>query len=82
MPSIRILYFASVAERLGMREEVHPLPVSLSMEGLKNVLSQKHPLLKEAFKHCRIALNQEFVEGNPVLREGDEVAIIPPVSGG
>ncbi len=82
MPAIRILYFASVAERLGMREEVYPLPVSLSIEGLKRFLSEKHPLLKEPLQHCRIALNQEFVEGNPMLRPGDEVAIIPPVSGG
>lgn len=82
MSSIKVLYFASVAERLGIREEVHPLPFSLRIEDLKGLLTEKHPSLKDVMKHSRFALNQEFTKGNPELKAGDEIAIIPPVSGG
>lgn len=36
----------------------------------------------EAFRSAAVAVNQEYAQADQVLREGDEVALLPPVSGG
>lgn len=48
-------------------------------------LLERFPSLAQIWETCVFAVNQEYVdqEGEPpVLKEGDEVAIIPPISGG
>jgi molybdopterin converting factor small subunit len=52
-----------------------------SVGTLRNLLEQKYPKLKELATYM-IAVNSEYAEPNVVLAPGDEVAIIPPVSGG
>ena len=44
--------------------------------------AEQHPGVRELLPPCRVAVNQEFVGGDHVVGEGDEVAVIPPVSGG
>ena len=48
---------------------------------LKNMLEEKYPRLKELGSYM-IALNNEYASANDIINENDEVAIIPPVSGG
>jgi len=48
---------------------------------LKNILEEKYPQLKELGSYM-IAINNEYASGGDVISESDEVAIIPPVSGG
>lgn len=48
---------------------------------LRNVLMTKYPAFA-ALKSVFIAVNHEYAEGSLVLKEGDEIALIPPVSGG
>jgi len=45
-------------------------------------LSEHHPEFAGWRSSIRIAVNQEYVPYDHALREGDEVAVIPPVSGG
>jgi molybdopterin converting factor small subunit len=50
---------------------------------VKPALCQQAPALKTLINNARIAVNQEFiVDGQQVLQSTDEVALIPPVSGG
>jgi molybdopterin converting factor small subunit len=49
-------------------------------EDLRILLSYKYPQIKDILKISRFAVNGEYYEGE--LKEGDVVAIIPPVSGG
>lgn len=49
--------------------------------GLKAELENKYPRLKQLASYM-VAVNNEYAEDNGVLSERDEVAIIPPVSGG
>ena len=48
---------------------------------LKTLLEEKYPQLNQLGSYM-IAVNNEYASLNEVIREGDEVAIIPPVSGG
>lgn len=48
---------------------------------LKKLLEEKYPRLKELASYA-VAVNDEYAQDNTVIKEGDEIAIIPPVSGG
>lgn len=77
---IRVLYFAAAKERTERSEEDFDFlgPV----ENLLSELQARHPRLKEILPFCRIAVNQEFKSNDAAIRDGDEVALIPPVAGG
>lgn len=82
MPSITVLYFANVAEKLQKRSEVRDVPQGCTPQCLKGTLAQDYRQAGEMFFACRAAVNEEFVSDDLELREGDTVALIPPVSGG
>lgn len=48
---------------------------------MKVILEQQYPQLKELASYM-IAVNDEYAEAGTIIHPGDEVAIIPPVSGG
>ena len=55
------------------------------IENLKNFLCEKYPELKKYIKKkdlIRIAVNLEYIQSNKKLKEIDEIAFFPPVSGG
>ncbi|MBS1772380.1 MAG: molybdopterin converting factor subunit 1 [Bacteroidetes bacterium] len=48
---------------------------------LKQMLADKYPELKK-LAHYMVAVNNEYATDTTAIKEGDEIAIIPPVSGG
>jgi molybdopterin synthase catalytic subunit len=83
LPSVvRILYFALVRERLGIDAESVPMPPGGTVDDLLDALAARHAPLGGLRGALKVAVNQEFVDGATQLRDGDEVALIPPVSGG
>ncbi len=80
--TLRILYFATMRDLAGVREETVSLPDGLRVKDLKSLLGEKHPELIKAFNSAIFAVNREFAFDDQALKEGDEVAIFPPVSGG
>lgn len=48
---------------------------------LRNILEKKYPGLNELGSYM-IAINNEYATGKDIIHDGDELAIIPPVSGG
>jgi sulfur-carrier protein len=83
---IRVLYFALLRERMGRGEENLPLPPSIATVGdLASWLHGRDPAGAAAFaagNPVRAAVNQEFAKPDTPLRDGDEVAFFPPVTGG
>jgi molybdopterin converting factor subunit 1 len=53
----------------------------ITIDQLKDLLEEKYPALNQLGSFM-IAVNDEYAEGNEMIKPGDEVAIIPPVSGG
>jgi molybdopterin synthase catalytic subunit len=79
---VRLKLFASVKEIVGRREVVLDLPEGTTAERLLQRFAADHPRLQGLAPSLLLAVNREYVEGTRVLAEGDEVAFIPPVSGG
>ena len=77
---LRLQYFASLRERRGLsREEV--VTTAATPAGLYQELSSRHGFALPLTR-LRVAVNGEFAELAHPLKDGDEVAFIPPVAGG
>ena len=79
---LRVRYFASIREFTGLREEQMEVPEGCTAEALKRRVQGLHAALKGQEENILVAVNGSFVEPARVLRQGDEVALFPPVSGG
>jgi molybdopterin synthase catalytic subunit len=84
MPRLSILYFARSREITGVREEEAALPDGATTSSLWVWLLEKYPDLAALQETTIFALNQEYLEPGSIvsLNELDEVALIPPISGG
>jgi molybdopterin synthase sulfur carrier subunit len=83
---MRLLYFAWLRARVGCAEEEIPLPsqvqdVAALLDWLKSRGGRYADALRD-LSVVRVAVNQDYVGRDHPLREGDEVAIFPPVTGG
>jgi molybdopterin synthase sulfur carrier subunit len=82
----RILYFAWLRERMGRTDEELPLPSGVgTVGGLVALLRERDDAGAAAFAHpamVRAAVNQEFATPETAVRDTDEVAFFPPVTGG
>nr|XP_061800841.1 molybdopterin synthase sulfur carrier subunit-like [Nerophis lumbriciformis] len=81
-----VLYFAKSAELSGLREELLPVDTPISSQDLWTRLLQQHPGLHVLQGHVVLAVRRQYVavdDPRPLtLRDGDEVAVVPPLSGG
>ena len=75
-------FFALYRERAGTPEQTLDLPQDATVSELLRVLRQQYPRLAPPQVDIVVAVNAEYADKNTVLLEGDEVALIPPVSGG
>ena len=79
--TIQVKLFAVMAQRAGVREVGLELPNNSSASAVRAAVLQKFPDLSWP-AGTMLAVNQEYAGPETALRDGDEVAIIPPVSGG
>jgi molybdopterin synthase catalytic subunit len=79
---LRLLYLGPARDLAGVGEEIIDLPAGARAADLAPVITAKHPSLGCALSSMRLAVNLTFVQDDHALRDGDEVAVIPPVSGG
>lgn len=82
MATVRVLYFSGLRLALGIGEETMELPDRAETAELLSRISQRHPSQASAIRSARLAVDQAFVSGAVELRDGAEVAVITPVSGG
>jgi molybdopterin synthase sulfur carrier subunit len=79
---LRVRYFASIREFTGIREEQLEVPEGYTAKALRQRVQELHTTLKGQEENILVAVNGSFVEPKRVLKQGDEVAFFPPVSGG
>lgn len=83
---LKILYFAALRERIGRAEEDVPRPSTVTtIAQLIEHLQARDPASANAFAQpslVRAAVNQEFASLGTTIRDGDEIAFFPPVTGG
>jgi MoaE-MoaD fusion protein len=79
---ITLRFFAIVRERIGESERVVELPPGSRAADALAYVTQHFEALSPLFRTSMMMLNHEYVDGEATLSEGDEIAFIPPVSGG
>ncbi len=83
---MRILYFAWVRERIGHAEEVVALPPDVTtVATLLDWLAAQSPSHSAALAErasLKVAVNQDYAGPDQPVRDSDEIAIFPPVTGG
>jgi len=80
--AIHARLFARLREQAGTDAETVHVPERSTVEDVYAALRRAHPSLEPNLAAVRPAINQEFADWDAVVVEGDEVAFIPPVSGG
>ena len=79
---IRVLFFGVLRDFTGQRECEVDLADGVTAAGLFDHFAARFPALEAARRSVTVARNQEFADPSVLLADGDEVALLPPVSGG
>ena len=79
---IVVKYFAVIRERLGIAEETIQVESGATVQAIYDHVAERSPELEPLLDRSMIMRNHEYAERTEALEQGDEVAIIPPVSGG
>ena len=79
---IKVLYFAGMADRLGTSRHTVDLTAGASVADLLDCLEASHPAIGPYRSALAVAVNHVYSDPTTKLADGDEVALIPPVSGG
>lgn len=80
--NIAVRYFAHLRERLHRESDSIELPDGATVAELLDRLGEREPVVAASRRSLQVAVNMEFMPGKTPLRDGDEVALIPPVAGG
>jgi molybdopterin converting factor small subunit len=80
--ALRVLFFGPVRTQLGVEDFSLACPEEMSVEELWSKLSERFIALKTMRPTIRLARGGEFLEPSARIHPGDEIALIPPVSGG
>jgi molybdopterin converting factor subunit 1 len=79
---IKILFFATLRDKAGLRSVELELQNGATILELKNRLVLDYPNLAGLMEHCLASINQEFCFDETEIQGAAEVAFFPPVSGG
>lgn len=81
MGEIKVLLFGAAADRAGTRE-ARVVAGELTLDELWPLLAEQYPDLSPMRGTLVFAVNGEYARGDARVVGGDEVAVLPPVSGG
>ncbi|PKR84739.1 molybdopterin converting factor subunit 1 [Heyndrickxia camelliae] len=76
---IKLLLFAQFRDQIGKQEMQFPIE-GKTVKELKEILKESYSF--DELDSVMVAINEEFVTDQEIIREGDIIALIPPVSGG
>ena len=79
---ITVKLFALMREKAGTDTILLDVPAGAALTQAVATLVREYPVLEPYMANTRFALHMDFVDPDAILAEGDELALIPPVSGG
>jgi len=81
---VKCLFFAASRDATGVQEKELNIKEGANTDTVVSLLCGQFPTLVPIFQSAVLAVNQQYIDPNlPIeLKEGDEIAIIPPISGG
>ncbi|MFP4000535.1 MAG: molybdopterin converting factor subunit 1 [Thermoplasmata archaeon] len=77
-----VKFFASARDTVGQKDLTIELERNSKVEDLMNHLYQRYPELEEMKEQLLISVNKDRTSKDETLKDGDEVAVMPPVTGG
>ena len=80
--TVKVKLFAAYQEAYNVSELTLEFPNHTPVSSLLNYLLDQHPELEQWREVTRFGINLQFAEPDTLMRDGDEVVLIPPVSGG
>ncbi len=82
MNRVKLLFFATLRDRAGSKSMELEIPANLTVQGLKDQISDQYPNLKDAMSSVIITINREYAFDDAIIPPNAELAMFPPVSGG
>ena len=82
MNRVKLLFFATLRDRAGARSLELDIPADLTVQGLKEKISNEYPNLRESMSSVIITINREYAFDDALIPQNAELAMFPPVSGG
>jgi molybdopterin synthase catalytic subunit len=82
MPQVHVRLFAGLHDLVGKRDLVLDMPAGSTIGQLRDRLGIEYPAVQPMLSTLVCAVDEEYVPSEHVLRDGDDVALIPPISGG
>jgi molybdopterin converting factor subunit 1 len=79
---VRVKLFAVLRERAGSSEIALDLPPGATIAAARDAIARERPALAAHLARVAFAVNQSYAKPEALLTDGDELALIPPVSGG
>jgi molybdopterin converting factor subunit 1 len=79
---VHVRFFAAPREALGTSELEMDVAQGTTVGDLVELLVDQHPILRAFTRFLNVAVNRTYVSMQTVLRDGDDVACLPPVGGG
>ncbi len=79
---VRVLYFGVLKEIFGRENEMVEVAQGADVAGLLAMFRGRGKAPANLWESLAVAVNQEYAQAGDLLRDGDEVALLPPVSGG
>ncbi|MDR9404491.1 MAG: MoaD/ThiS family protein [Halothece sp. Uz-M2-17] len=80
--TVTVKLFAAYQEAYGVEEIQKEFPLGTPVYAILDRILEEHPQLEQWREVTRFGVNLEFVSAETPLNDGDEVVLIPPVSGG
>lgn len=82
MNKIKLLFFATIRDRAGVKSLELDIPAEMTVKDLKDKLSTDYPGLKDSMKSVLVAINHEYAFDEAIVPQDAEIGMFPPVSGG
>jgi len=82
MNRVKLLFFATLRDRAGVKSVEMDIPSNFTVKGLKDKISGEYPNLKDSMKSVLISVNREYAFDETVVPANAEIGMFPPVSGG
>ena len=79
---VRVLLFGQLKDIVGRQEDLLDLPPGSNLSAVMAHYAERYPRFQGLNSSIACSINQEYAQGSAVLKEGDEVGLLPPVSGG
>ena len=82
MIQIHVKLFALLRDRAGVSEVTLELPDRSTVAAAVEQLMRQVPAVRDLMRSVAYAVNRSYTSADTILNDGDELAVIPPVSGG